>query len=217
MDLLNYVEKENIECLLISLDFKKCSDTIEFQAIKGSLDFFNFGPYFTKMILTLYNQFESCVSHNGNVSEYFTPTRAIHQGCAVSGYIFVLIAEILSMSLKNNHKIKGIPIPIGETHQEELVSQYINDMHLTTLFEEETLEQIVHELENFYHNTGLRVNYQKSTVHHIGALKGTGKKIKTKTKFKWADVDIKGLWGNARRRFIPGILCWIDSKNVNNY
>ena len=188
MDLLHYIENENIEALLISLDFKKCFDTIEFQAIEGVLKFFNFGPYFIKMVLTLYNEFQTLIMHNGFTSNYFFPARGIHQGCAISGYLFILNAEILSMNIKRNNKIKGIPIP--GLHEKEVVSQYVDDMHLTSLYDQESLQEIINELNDFYKNTGLRVNYQKSVIYRIGALRNTNKTLNVSEKFRWADSKI---------------------------
>ena len=40
LDLIEYTENENIPALLISVDFEKCFDRIEWQAVKGALNFF---------------------------------------------------------------------------------------------------------------------------------------------------------------------------------
>ena len=42
IDLLHYVENEQIPCLLVLLDFYKCFDSIEFQAIEGALRYLNY-------------------------------------------------------------------------------------------------------------------------------------------------------------------------------
>ena len=70
MDLLHYVENEQIEALLISVDFSKCFDTIEFDSIRGALKYFNFGEGIINMIFLLYDEFETCVLYNGHKSEF---------------------------------------------------------------------------------------------------------------------------------------------------
>ena len=145
IDLLYMVEKENLDAMLISVDFYKAFDTIEFSAVIGALKYFNIGDYFIRMIETLYNGFITKIMHNGEFSKYMTPTRGIHQGCAVSGYLFVLAVEILSHQIKNNAKIKGIPIP--NTEDRELLSQFVDDLTVASMFDETSLQEIVKELE----------------------------------------------------------------------
>ena len=139
IDLLDYVEREKIPALLIAVDFEKCFDTIEFCAIRGTLEYYGFGPKFIEMILLLYQDFETKLSYNGNLSQAFRPSQAVHQGCAVSGYLFILTAEILANNIKNNEKIKGIKL--GD--DEELVLQYVDDMNLISMCQQESLEEIV--------------------------------------------------------------------------
>ena len=191
MDLLHYVEQENIEAILISVDFYKCFDTLEFQAIEGALRFFNFGDYFIQMVFTLYNNFETAILYSGHLSEYFSPQRGIHQGCPISGYLYILTAEILAINIKKNKDIKGIPI-IG-CKDPEVISQYVDDMYLLSMFDANSVEAIIRELQKFQENTGLTVNYEKTTMYHIGALKNSNRKLKTSASFKWSNADINVL------------------------
>ena len=191
MDLLYYVEQENMEALMISIDFYKCFDTIEFQAIEGALEYFNFGQNFIRMIMTLYNSFHTCILYSGFISEYFYPTRGVHQGCAISGYLYILVAEILAINIKSHKEIKGITLK--NTELQEKISQYVDDMYLLSQYSAESLESIVDQLKQFYQNTGLKVNFDKSTIFRIGALKNSHKKLKTSVNFKWADADINVL------------------------
>ena len=41
-DLITYAEQNDLEALILSLDFEKCFDKISFKAIFGSLHFFYF-------------------------------------------------------------------------------------------------------------------------------------------------------------------------------
>ena len=159
MDLLYMVEKEDMEAMLISVDFYKAFDSIEFSAVEGALKFFNFGERFVKMIIILYKNFQTKIMHNGYFSPYITPTRGVHQGCAVSGYLFIIAIEILAMQLKSNSKIRGIPIPQSE--EKETVSQFVDNLTICSLFDSNSLNTIVDELEKLYLNTGLKVIFKK--------------------------------------------------------
>ena len=188
IDVLTYVESENIPAILITIDFRKAFDTVEFTAIEGILDYLGFGPYIKKLIFLLYTQFEMYVSHNGKLSNSFYPQRGIHQGCAASGYIFVLIAEALSHMLKQNSLIH----PISINGVVDLLSQYIDDITVFTLYQEQSIKEIIEVFEIFAKNTGLCVNYEKSVIYKVGAAK-IMPNIKLKQKFKWETENINVL------------------------
>ena len=63
--------------------------------------------------------------------------RAIHQGCAVSGYIYLLNAEILATLIQNNKDVKCIPID-GTTI--DPVSKFVDDMCLFTMADARSLD-----------------------------------------------------------------------------
>ena len=68
IDIINDVEQEQINALYISIDFEKCFDTVEYVAIEGAIQFFNFGPYMISIFKLLCNQFQTCVVNNGHTS-----------------------------------------------------------------------------------------------------------------------------------------------------
>ena len=45
IDIIEFVENEQIAALYISIDFEKCFDTIEVTALEGALRYFNFGDF----------------------------------------------------------------------------------------------------------------------------------------------------------------------------
>ena len=50
-DLIEVAEKENIEAVVISLNFEKAFDRVEHQAIEGTLRYFNFGDKLISWIM----------------------------------------------------------------------------------------------------------------------------------------------------------------------
>ena len=190
IDIIDYCDKEQIPAIMISIDFEKCFDTIEFSAIEGALRYFGFGERFVTMILLLYTQFQTAIVHNGNISPFFTPTRAIHQGCALSGYIFLLNTEILAMKIQECKSIKRIPLIDQFINP---VSQFVDDMCLFTLADGETLDSISNILESFEQHTGLKTNFEKTCIYHLGSVKDSSFQPKTTKNFRWADTKIMAL------------------------
>ena len=191
IDMLMYLEREEIPAVVLTVDFYKCFDSVNHDSLYKSMRYFNVGEYYISWIVTVYTDFELCVTNNGHRSEYFTQTAGVHQGCAFSGLGFLFCAEILAINIKNNKKIKPIPVN-GNT---EVISQYADDTSIITVFEQEAIQAVVDEFELFYRNTGLKVNYEKSTIFRVGAIRNSNAKIKTTKNFKWQNgtIDVLGI------------------------
>ena len=111
-----------------------------------------------------YSNCSSCFITNGFASEFFKLERGVHQGCPLSGSLFVLCAEILAHAIRNDNTIKGIKI-----HDKEFkLSQYADD---TTAFVSDTKSAInlFKLLSNFQEWSGLEINKSKTERMWLGA------------------------------------------------
>jgi hypothetical protein len=164
IDVISYVNENNLHGILTYIDFHKAFDTVSWQFMHQVLKKMNFGKYFRGCIKVLYNNIESCVMNNGNASTFFKPTRGIRQGCPISANIFILIVEILAHAIRNEAQIHGINIG-GIEYK---ISQYADDTCLY-IQDEGSLE---HALTIFQKNSkcsGLNINMDKSEAIWIGA------------------------------------------------
>ena len=75
----------------------------------------------------------------------------------------------------------------GET---EVIEQYADDTSLFSLYEKESVEAIIDEMNKLYKNTGLKVNFDKSTIYPIGAVMFNRKRLYLSQKFKWSKGPI---------------------------
>ena len=144
--------------MLISIDFEKCFDTIEIDALMSAMEFFGFGKEFMQWVALLYQDFQLCVNNNGYCSEWFNPTGGIHQGCPDSGFNFLLCTEILALKIKNNQNITGIEIgpDIVET-----LSQFADDTNVFSVFTQDSLQAIIDTFHEYKEHTGLKTNFEK--------------------------------------------------------
>ena len=99
-DLIEYVNRNNLPELIVSLDQTKAYDRVEWDVLFKVLEKFNFGPNFIKMIKTCYNNIQSAVKVNGFVSSFFDLSRGIRQGCPISTVLYILVAETLAEAVR---------------------------------------------------------------------------------------------------------------------
>ena len=90
-DLMHFAESENIPAILVSVDFEKAFDKLDWSLIHKCLENYNF-PLF--------------IRH----SNYFRLRRGVRQGCPLSQYLFILCAEFLATDIRQINKIQGIKI-----------------------------------------------------------------------------------------------------------
>ena len=165
-DILKVTHLTNSTGLLASVDFKKAFDTLSKNAILNCMKIFNFGPYLINLVSVLMHNSESCVKNSGWLSSWFQCNRGVRQGCSTSPYLFILVAEFLSIRLRSDSIINDIVIPSNDTKISR-IQQYADD---TTLFlkTESDLEFALSIIDDFGKVCGLKLNRNKSVILPIG-------------------------------------------------
>ena len=107
-DLMTCSAKLKIPGYIVLIDFEKAFDSVEWEFLFKTLESFNFGPQFINWIKLLYTNISSCVGNNGYYSNYFQLKRGIRQGCPISALLFILVAEVIAICLRQNKCIKGL-------------------------------------------------------------------------------------------------------------
>ena len=181
-DLIHYTDQKGIA---IFLDFKKAFDSIEWNYLLQTLQFFNFGHDIQNWIKIFYNNVTSCVLNNGHASTFFSLQRGVRQGCPLSGVLFVLGIELLSRSIKNDPTIKGIQV----NKQELKISQYADD---TTVFvhDLDSVTSLLKVLNDFKEHSGLEINTTKTEAMWLGKWKD---RTDEPFGFKWPKEAVSAL------------------------
>ena len=189
-DILVFADEHQVECLIMSLDFEKCFDKIDFSAIYGSMEFFEFAPYLVEWTKILYNGFSVCIQNNGKFSRCLLVKRSVHQGGGpASSFLFLLCAETLAIALRNDKDIQGIPVD-DIIH---LIGQYADDADIYQLYNEASVQATVDCLNRFQHLTGFTVSYDKTQIFRIGSLKDSQERIVTSRDITWTNGPINVL------------------------
>ena len=163
IDILQYTKLENKSGILISVDFEKAFDSVEWSFMIEVLKKFNFGEIFLKWIKLFYKNAESCTINNGLTSGYFQLSRGVRQGDPLSPYLFIICAEILAIKIRENKNIKGIWV-----EKEELkIIQFADDTN-GLLADLNSAKQFLLCIEEFGAFSGLKINKEKSEALWLG-------------------------------------------------
>ena len=160
-DILTYCRLNTKEKALISLiDFEKAFDSMNWSFLLKSLQTFNFENSFISWVKTLYRDIESCITNNGKSSIFYKLERGI--SCCLSALLFIIVAELLTISIRTNKLIHGVKIQQDEFKICQLVDN-------TTLFLRDTcsLKIVLHLLDEFSVISGLKINEDKTEVFSV--------------------------------------------------
>ena len=185
VNLVDHCKTKRIAAALISVDFEKAFDSVEWSALRKVMEKMGFAPLYTDAISTLYKDTQSAVLNNGFWSEWFPLSRSCRQGCPISPLLFDLVVEVLGCKIRTNKDIHGITI----NGVEEKEVQYAYDLWLFLLFAEENVNAALSELDQFEQFSGLKTNFQKSSIVRIGAI--VALRMNTVQQLKWSNGLIK--------------------------
>ena len=189
LDIIEHAKQEDLEAVVLSLDFVKCFDKCSFSILHGSLEFFNFGNIVKEWTKILYTNFVVAIQNNGFFSKEIQIKKGVHQGGCCSSIYFLVIAEILALSIRNNTNIDGISI--GQI--KNLLNQFADDMDIASLCNEKSIREIQKELQNFKLQSGFTVSYEKTTMYRIGSLRHSNAQMYNMDEFVWSNQDINVL------------------------
>ena len=156
-DILFYCKKENIDLILLALDYSKAFDSLDFEFIHQTFKHFGFGDNFKKWIKVLYKGGKSCIGNNGYISESIAIERSTRQGDPISPLVFILGLEILFIVLRSDENIQGLKVENNELK----FTAYADD---STYFMKNKIsaELLLNQIELFSKISGLEVNRSKS-------------------------------------------------------
>ena len=128
-DVISYANEKKLPASLISIDQIKAFDRVNWTFLFNILKKFGYGTTFINSIKTIYNNIKSRTKVNGFLSEPFNLERGVRQGCSISMPLYVLVAEIFAIYVKQKKSIKGIFL----LTKEHKLSQYADDANFFLL------------------------------------------------------------------------------------
>ena len=110
----------------------------------------------------------------------------------MSALIFILVIETLGIRIHTNVKIKGLEMFGFELK----LGLYVDDLWVVVQPEEEIINEVLVDMENFRKFSGLEINCEKTKAMRFGPCRKTNAKFYTIKQLAWTDdpVKILGIW-----------------------
>ena len=166
MSMMEYTESRKIPSLLISFDFEKAFDKVNWNYLDRTLELFGFGTRIREMVKNTHINTSSCTVNGGFSSKYFEIERGLRQGSPLSPVLFDFAAEILGCAIRQNDQIRGIKID----GKEKKIGQYADDIWAIIRATQESFSGLLNTFDRFAKISGLKINYKKTHILRVGSL-----------------------------------------------
>ena len=166
-DLMKFTEDKHIPGMLVLIDFEKAFDSISWSFIYQSLSFLGFPTDIVSWVKLFNNNIKATVTQCGVLSDFIDIEQGCRQGDPIAPYLFIIVAQILTVLIKNNNNIQGIKIE----DEEIKLTQFADDTTLILNGSSESLQAALNTLEIFGSYSGLKVNTDKTQIVWIGKKK----------------------------------------------
>ena len=165
-DVLVYRDFYEKSGLLMAVDFEKVFDSVAWSFNKKSLDRFNFGPDIKRWVQILYTSIKTSVAVKSQYTSWFHIERGVRQGDPLSPCLYLICAEIMSLIIRQNPRIKGILVK-----DISVLSQFADDTTLYLDGKEESFRESVNVHVRFASMSGLKIYFDKTNADWIGSEK----------------------------------------------
>jgi hypothetical protein len=146
--------------LVIKLDFAKAFDTVSWEALDIVLQARGFNRKWRRWMASILQSSKSAVMVNGCPGPWITCKRRLRQGDPISPYLFILVADVLQVLIRNESQIRHPVVDdVGCP-----VLQYADDTLLLVRGEITDVQALKTILDQFAAATGLKINFTKSTA-----------------------------------------------------
>ena len=147
-----------------------------------------FGPSFISWARLLYSDIRSAILINGFTSDYFKPSRGVHQGCPLSPLLYVISIEVLAANIRSHPDILGLRLPSVPTPL-PLLSLYADDTSVISSSDAGTVA-VFDTYSKFERGTGAKLNLDKCEGLWLGSWKS---RVDKPVPILWSSVKIKVL------------------------
>ncbi|KAL4297993.1 hypothetical protein GQ457_12G013480 [Hibiscus cannabinus] len=164
----------------IKLDMEKAYDRVEWHFLSDVMKKMGFADGWIKSIMMCVTTVSFCLKINGEISDFFRPSRGLRQGDPLSPYLFLFCTQGLSaMLLKDQRegRIRGVRASQKGPRINHLM--YADDCLLFIKNSEKEARRLKEVLTVYEASSGQKINVEKSSIYFSN---GTSEQSKTALK-----------------------------------
>ena len=166
-DMVHYAAQSGSPCAILSLDQEKAFDRVDWSFLLATLTRMGFHTSFLRWIRLFYNAVQSAFIVNGHVSNFFSLTQGVRQGCPLASLLYDLVAEVLAANIRANPAITGPLLP--GLHSP--ISQYADDTSLI-LSSDASIRAVFDTYARYELGSGTKLNMTKLCSLWLGSWAG---------------------------------------------
>ena len=167
---VDYATLSNVPVAILSLDQEKAFDRVEWSFMRLTLQSMGFGASFINWVNLFYTSVRSSVNVNGYLSQPFSLSRGVRQGCPLSPLLYVLVSEVLAVNIRANPRICGLTLP-GLHDPLPPISQYADDTSLIVT-SDDAIKATFETYSVYEKGSGSKLNLSKSKGLWLGSWNG---------------------------------------------
>ena len=199
-DMFDYAKETNQTNYLFNLDQSKAFDMVNHSFMVKTMEKFGFGPEFMKQIKTFYKACTSTIQNEGFFSQKVPIRRGVRQGCPLSCYLYIIVAETLAISIRKDKQIKGFRMPPPATHEQSVKIMLYADDTIIPLSKgpneasnRNNFKRVLLRLKEYALASGSKLNMGKSKILVFGGdeLENRIETEKLKTILESTDLEME--------------------------
>ena len=164
-DVLEFTKMPDYQGIMTAIDFAESFDSLNWNFLHKSLEFFGLGESFLGWIKTFYKNISNCVINNGFSTPSINVKRGVRQCDPLSPSLFIIVLELLALSIRNNDQIKRIAVDGSEI---KLVI-FADDM-APFVRDKLSHRNLFDTIDLFSTYSGLKVNHDKTEILLVGNM-----------------------------------------------
>nr|BAC82626.1 pol-like protein [Ciona intestinalis] len=185
----DHTTDQGLHGALLFLDIRKAFDSVNWDFVNAACSSFGFGKDLSRWIRTFYVDAKCLIINNNHMSTPFRVERGVRQGEPCSPSLFSLAIESLSLAIKRNKSVKGIPI----VSQDIKISLFADDALLFLDGSEKSFRAAFAEATEFGNHSGCKINIAKSNAMYIGKKQPNSPHQLSSQGLSWPNTFIKYL------------------------
>lgn len=166
-DTIEWSSERGINGILLSVDQAKAFDLVLHNFIRKTLTENCFDKGLINAIGTLYNNAESRIIINGQLTESFKIKRGVRQGCPLSPLLYIIAFDKLLNQINRNPTIKGIELPTKK--ETKTIVAFADDLTVVVK-DENAIQETIKEIAHYAKESGARINKEKTKLLYLGNL-----------------------------------------------